>query len=61
MQQRLSNQPGNNPFNAIVGILLMIVFLIGIYYVARLIFRILLFLSPFMLIATLILDRSVVT
>lgn len=61
MQQRLSNQPGNNPFNAIVGILLMIVFLIGIYYVARLIFRILLFLSPFMLIATLIIDRSVVT
>lgn len=62
MQQRLNNQPGggNNPLNAIVGILLMIAFLVGMYYIARLIFRILLFLSPFMLVATLIIDRSVV-
>lgn len=61
MQQRLNNQPGNNnPFSAIVGILLMVVFLVGMYYVARLIFRILYFLSPFMLIATLIIDKSVI-
>lgn len=61
MQQRLNTRPGgNNPINAIVGILLMIAFLVGMYYIARLIFKILLFLSPFMLVATLIIDRSVV-
>lgn len=39
----------------------MIVFLIGMFYVAQFVFRILYFLAPFMLIATLIINYRVVT
>ncbi len=39
----------------------MIVFLVGMFYVARFVFRILYFLAPVMLIATLIINYRVVT
>ncbi|NUQ25289.1 MAG: hypothetical protein HUU34_15190 [Saprospiraceae bacterium] len=60
MQQRPPNLNGN-PVNSIVGVVLMIVFLIGMFYVAQFVFRILYFLAPFMLIATLIINYRVVT
>lgn len=60
MQQKSPNLNGN-PVNSIVGIVLMIVFLIGMFYVAQFVFRILYFLAPFMLIATLIINYRVVT
>ncbi len=60
MQQKSPNLNGN-PVNSIVGIVLMIVFLVGMFYVARFVFRILYFLAPVMLIATLIINYRVVT
>lgn len=55
-------RPGNgkSPFN-LGGLLIAIVALIMLFVVARFIFRILYFLSPFLLIATAIIDYRVIT
>lgn len=50
-----------NPLNSIVGIIVMILFLIGLWFLAKFIFRILFYLSPIMLIAAFIIDKHVVT
>lgn len=50
-----------NPLNSIVGIIIMILFLIGLWYLAKFIFKLLFYLSPVMLIAALIIDKTVVT
>lgn len=46
----------NNPFGSVAGILLGILFLLGLFYVANFIFTILYYLSPIMLIGALIID-----
>ena len=50
----------NNPFISIFGIVLGILFMLGLFYIARFIFTILFYLSPLMLIAALVLDYKTV-
>lgn len=50
-----------NPFNSLIAILVLVLFFVGMYYIARSIFWVLSWLAPVMLIATLILDYRVVT
>jgi hypothetical protein len=49
-----------NPFNSILSIIFLVAIFIGLYYLATGIFKILTFLTPFMLIAALIIDYRVV-
>ena len=51
----------DNPWNAIIGVAVIVIFLVGLFMLARFVFRILAFLSPIMLIAALIIDYTVVT
>ncbi|KGE88503.1 MAG: hypothetical protein ACE362_08845 [Phaeodactylibacter xiamenensis] len=62
MQYRKSFQTSsNNPFSSIIGVVLGVLFLLGLFFVARIIFTILYYLSPVMLIAALIIDYKSVT
>ncbi|MCI4649948.1 hypothetical protein [Phaeodactylibacter sp.] len=62
MQYHKSFQTSNNnPFSSIIGVVLGILFLLGLFFVARFIFTILYYLSPVMLIAALIIDYKTVT
>ncbi len=56
-----SRASGNSPFGSILGIIMGVLFLIGLFYIAQFIFRILYFLSPVFIIAALIMDHKVVT
>lgn len=49
-----------NPFNSITSIVLMVLFLIAIFYIARFIFRLLWLVAPLLLIAALIVDHKTV-
>jgi hypothetical protein len=49
-----------NPFNSILSIIFLVAIFIGLYYLATGIFKILTFLTPFMLIAALVIDYRVV-
>ena len=51
----------DNPWNAIIGVAVIVIFLVGLFMLARFVFRILAFLSPIMLIAALVIDYTVVT
>ena len=48
------------PFNSIVGILMVVGVILAIYYISSLVFRLLYFVSPVLLVATLIIDYKVV-
>lgn len=62
MQYHKSFQTSNNnPFNSFIGVILGVLFLLGLFFVARFIFTILYYLSPVMLIAALIIDHKTVT
>jgi uncharacterized membrane protein len=62
MQYRTEfNSNSSSPFNSIIGILIGIFLMVGLFYLARFIFTILYYLSPIMLIAALIIDHKVVT
>ncbi|MBK7869824.1 MAG: hypothetical protein IPJ74_03605 [Saprospiraceae bacterium] len=50
----------NNPINSIWSIVILALVLVGLFILARFIFRILYFLSPFLLIATAIIDHKVI-
>ncbi|MCB0546539.1 MAG: hypothetical protein KDD19_03070 [Phaeodactylibacter sp.] len=54
------NFNNNNPFSSITGILLVVLFLVVLYFIARAIFTILYYLSPVMIVAALIVDYRVV-
>lgn len=49
-----------NPFNSVTSIVLMVLFLIAIFYIARFIFRLLWLVAPLLLIAALIVDHKTV-
>ncbi len=49
-----------NPFNSIVSILILVGIFVGLYFLATGIFKILTWLTPVLLIATLIIDHRVV-
>ncbi|WP_373552123.1 hypothetical protein [Haliscomenobacter sp.] len=51
----------DTPWNAIIGVAVIVVFMVGLFMLARFVFRILAFLSPIMLIAALVIDYTVVT
>ena len=55
------NSSSNNPFNSIFSILMVILVMVGLFFLARFIFTILYYLSPIMLIAALVIDHKVVT
>lgn len=61
MTNRKDINIGGNPLNSITGIILMVLFLLGLFYLARFIFNLLYWLAPVMLVATLIIDYKVVT
>lgn len=54
------NLNNNNPFSSITGVILIVLFLVALYFIARAIFTILYYLSPIMFIAALIVDHRVV-
>ena len=51
----------DNPWNAIIGVAVIVIFMVGLFMLARFVFRILAFLSTIMLIATLVIYYTVVT
>lgn len=51
----------DNPWNAVIGVAVIVIFLVGLFMLTRFVFRILAFLSPIMLIAALVIDYTVVT
>lgn len=54
------NFDNRNPFNSIIGIILIVLFLVALYFIARAIFTILYYLSPIMIVAALVIDYRVV-
>lgn len=50
-----------NPGRSIVGLIMLVMLLIGLYYLAAFVFKLLLYASPVLLIATAIIDYSVLT
>ena len=61
MQTRKEFKIGGNPINSILGIVIFVFMMIGLWFIARFFFKLLYWLSPAMLIATLIIDYKVVT
>lgn len=55
------NSNSSNPFNSIFSIIMIILVMLGLFFIARFIFTILMYLSPIMLVAALLLDYKVVT
>ncbi len=49
-----------NPFNSVTSIVMMVLFLVAIFYIARFIFRLLWLVAPILLIAALIIDYKTV-
>lgn len=49
-----------NPFNSVTSIVMMVLFLVAIFYIARFIFRLLWLVAPILLIAALIVDYKTV-
>lgn len=60
MRYRQEFKVEGNPFSSIFGIIFIVLFLLGLYFIARFVFTILYYLSPVLLIATLIIDYRVV-
>ncbi len=62
MMYRGNFQINNNgsPFRSVGGVILMVVMLVGLFMLARFVFRMLYFLSPLMIIATAIIDHRVI-
>ena len=60
MSQTSFKNPLNNPLGPIVSILLIILFIMGLFYIARAAFWLLSIIAPILLIITLIIDRQVV-
>ncbi len=50
---------GGNPFSAVIGILLTVGFFILLFYLTQFIFKLLWIASPFLLVASLIIDHTV--
>lgn len=50
----------NNPFNSIVGIVVMVLALLALFFIARFIVRILYFIAPLILIVAAIIDYKVI-
>lgn len=50
---------GNNPFSSITGIIMAVLFFLVLFYLTRIVFKILWFAAPFLFIASLIIDHTV--
>jgi hypothetical protein len=63
MQRRIYYQTGGggNPFGSIFSLIFMVLFFVGLFYLANFIFKILWWVAPALLIITLIIDYKVVT
>lgn len=57
-QKRFSTG-GGNPFSSITGIILAVLFFLLLFYLTKIVFQILWFLSPLIFIASLIIDHTV--
>ena len=60
MGNRRNNQAEANPFNSITSILFLVLAFMALYFIATSVFKILAWLAPVMLIATLVIDYKVV-
>lgn len=61
MIRRSDIKVSGNPFNLIIGLFIIIVFLFGLFRLASFVYRILAAVSPVLLIATAIIDHTVIT
>ncbi len=59
MLDQRSSERGGSPLNTIWALILFVGLLVGVFFMARLVFRLLYFLGPVILIAALILDHKV--
>lgn len=57
--QRRFNMGGGNPFGSITGIIMAVLFFLVLFYLTKIVFKILWFLSPLLFIASLIIDHTV--
>ena len=60
MRQRKEINVESNPFSAIIGIVMLVLLLVALFYLARFVFTILYYLSPLLIIAALIVNYKVV-
>jgi hypothetical protein len=60
MRYRQEIKVDNNPFSLIIGIVMLAVFFMALFYLARFVFTILYYLSPVLFVAALIIDYKVV-
>jgi hypothetical protein len=60
MRQRRDFKIESNPFSAFIGIAMLVLFLVALFYLARFVFTILYYLSPILIIAALIVNYKVV-
>lgn len=57
--QRSFNTGGRNPFSSITGIIMAVLFFLVLFYLTKIVFKILWFISPLLFIASLIIDHKV--
>lgn len=50
----------NNPWGLLLGLIIFVLGLIGLFWLAQFVFRILFYLSPFLLLGSIFLDRGVI-
>ena len=60
MAIRYESNNNGGPFNSVMGIIIVIGVILGIYYISSLFFRLLYLASPVLLLATLVIDYKVV-
>jgi hypothetical protein len=56
-----NNNQNNNPWSGIIGLLMILGFVVGLFMLARFVFRLLFFLSPVFFVAALVIDYRVFT
>ena len=60
MKYRFESNSSGGPLSSIMGILIMVAVILGIYYISTLFFKLLYIASPVLLLATLVIDYRVV-
>lgn len=59
MSYRRNFEPIRNPFSAVVSVLVMLLVLVGLFFIAKFIFKLLWWVAPLIFIASLIIDVNV--
>lgn len=59
--QKMTERKYSSPFNSLTSVIILALFFIGLFYIARAAFWILSMIAPVLIIATLIIDHTVIT